>query len=247
MIDIGTMLNQRFLLEKELGRGGMGAVYLANDEVLQRKVAIKLLKEQSGDGSRQEATSWRHRSLPGSFMIMSCGSTTSTRPTRPIIWSWRKFRAAVTQNDGAIWRWLDDCESLAQVAEALDYAHHQGVIHRDVKPANVLVTTSDVPKLSDFGLSTIAEQGDQTGVVRGTPHYMSPEQTRGEPAGLPYRPVLAGSDALRVGHGNSTVFRVVDLDHVAALLRGARTTTDSQSIGLGRARRIDPVAFGQET
>ena len=49
MIDIGTMLNQRFLLEKELGRGGMGAVYSANDELLQRKVAIKLLKEQSGE------------------------------------------------------------------------------------------------------------------------------------------------------------------------------------------------------
>ena len=49
VIDIGTMLNQRFLLEKELGRGGMGAVYSANDEVLQRKVAIKLLKEQSGE------------------------------------------------------------------------------------------------------------------------------------------------------------------------------------------------------
>ena len=52
MIEIGTMLNQRFLLEKELGRGGMGAVYSANDEVLQRKVAIKVLKERSVRGGR---------------------------------------------------------------------------------------------------------------------------------------------------------------------------------------------------
>jgi eukaryotic-like serine/threonine-protein kinase len=178
VIKIGSILNQRFLLEKELGRGGMGAVYLANDEVLQRKVAIKLLKEQSGAevGKKLKLEAQIAARLLHDYVvrIYDFGLTEST------------YYLVMEEVQGSSyskrWRHLALTERLrilAQVAEALDYAHHQGVIHRDVKPANVLVTGNDVPKLSDFGLSTIAEQGDQTGVVRGTPHYMSPEQTRG--------------------------------------------------------------------
>jgi eukaryotic-like serine/threonine-protein kinase len=184
VIDIGTMLNQRFLLEKELGRGGMGAVYSANDELLQRKVAIKLLKEQSGEevGKRlrleaQIAARLLHDYVvriydfgqaEGSYFLVMEEVQGSSYLKR-----WRKLALA------------ERMRILAQVAEALDYAHHQGVIHRDVKPANVLTTAGDVPKLSDFGLSMIGGQADQTGVVRGTPNYMSPEQTRG--ARLDYR------------------------------------------------------------
>ena len=178
MIDIGTMLNQRFLLEKELGRGGMGAVYLANDELLQRKVAIKLLKEQSSPevGKKLKLEAQIAARLLHDYVvrIYDFGQADAT------------YYLVMEEVQGSSYlkRWRNlalagRLRILAQVAEALDYAHHQGVIHRDVKPANVLVTTADVPKLSDFGLSTIAEQGDQTGVVRGTPHYMSPEQSRG--------------------------------------------------------------------
>ncbi len=178
MIQIGTLLKERFLLEKELGRGGMGAVYAANDEVLQRRVAIKVLKEQSGEevGKKlrleaQIAARLLHEHV---VRIYDFGEAEST---------WYLVMEEVPGTSySKRWRHLplpDRLRILAQVAEALDYAHHQGVVHRDVKPANVLVTTSDVPKLSDFGLSMLAEQGDQSGVIRGTPHYMSPEQTRG--------------------------------------------------------------------
>ncbi len=180
VIEIGTTLNQRFLLEKELGRGGMGAVYSANDQLLDRKVAIKVLKEQSGEevGKKlrleaQIAARLLHENVvriydfgqadSAYFLVMEevNGSSYSKR--------WRHLGLAERLN------------VLALVADALDYAHHQGVVHRDVKPANVLLTSTDSPKLSDFGLSIIAfsDEGERPGVIRGTPHYMSPEQTRG--------------------------------------------------------------------
>ena len=178
VIEIGTMLNQRFLLEKELGRGGMGAVYSATDELLQRKVAIKLLKEQSGDDVRKKlrleaqiAARLLHDYV---VRIYDFGQTDATY--------FLVMEEVTGTSYSKRWRHLpliQRLEILAQVADALDYAHHQGVIHRDIKPANVLLTTTDIPKLSDFGLSMMVEQGDQSGIIRGTPHYMSPEQTRG--------------------------------------------------------------------
>ncbi len=178
MIEIGVTLNQRFLLEKELGRGGMGAVYSATDQVLQRQVAIKVLKEQSGEevGKRlrleaQIAARLLHDNV---VRIYDFGQAESA------------YFLVMEQVDGTSYskRWrhvplTQRLRILAQIAEALDYAHHQGVVHRDIKPANVLVTSSNVPKLSDFGLSMVGEQGEQSAIVRGTPHYMSPEQTRG--------------------------------------------------------------------
>ena len=233
MIEIGTTLNQRFLLEKELGRGGMGAVYSATDQLLQRKVAIKVLKEQSGEevGKKlrleaQIAARLLHENVvriydfgqaeAAYFLVMEEVNGTSYSKR------WRHLPLA------------ERLRILAQVAEALDYAHHQGVVHRDIKPANVLLTASDVPKLSDFGLSIVRRARGPIGGRPGHAALHEPGADPGQPARLPHRLVFAGGDDLRVGDRGRTVHRAVGVDHVAALLGGARSASGAQP---GRSRR----------
>ncbi len=175
---IGTILNQRFALEKELGRGGMGAVYRATDQVLQRAVAIKILNEQSGDefGKRIRLEAQILARLLHDNVVRLYDFGEADRAYFLVM------EEVVGSNFHKRGRKLPLAERLrvvAQVADALDYAHHQGVIHRDVKPANVLLTATDQAKLSDFGLSMMAESKTETKMIRGTPQYMSPEQGRG--------------------------------------------------------------------
>ena len=175
---IGTTLNGRFRLDRELGRGGMGAVFRAIDSVLERPVAIKILKDVTGaDISRrirleaQILARLLHENVVRLYDFSADGDT---------------YYFIMEEVDGPSFarRWkkiamADRLEVVAQTAEALDYAHHQGVIHRDVKPANILLTANDRAKLSDFGLSMRVDSDEDTGIVRGTPQYMSPEQAKG--------------------------------------------------------------------
>ncbi len=176
---IGTTFNGRFLLEKELGKGGMGAVYQATDQVLGRSVAIKVLKDQTGDQVgkklRLEAQILARLLHDNVVRLYDFGESDGL------------YFFVMEEVDGTSfqkrWRQVNlfgRLKILIQVAEALDYAHRQGVIHRDVKPANVLMTSGDQAKLSDFGLSLLADHTQDTGIIRGTPHYMSPEQAKGK-------------------------------------------------------------------
>src|SRR5262249_34761381 len=153
----------------------MGAVYSATDQVLQRNVAIKVLKDKSGEEvakklrlEAQIAARLLHENV---VRIYDFGQSDGT------------YYLVMEEVNGSSyakrWRHLTMEDRLRVLAEALDYAHHQGVVHRDIKPGNVLLTAADSPKLSDFGLSILIERGDDSGVIRGTPLYMSPEQTRG--------------------------------------------------------------------
>ena len=180
MIGVGATLNERFTLDKELGQGGMGTVYRATDQWLRRNVAVKLLKDAGTDVEakriRLEAQILARlvhdkivrlydfgESAGNHFLVMEevNGPTFSNR--------WQTLLLE------------DRLRICGQVAEALDYAHAQGVIHRDVKPGNVLLTPNDEAKLSDFGLSLFTDdRKDRSGTIWGSPRYMSPEQAKGK-------------------------------------------------------------------
>jgi serine/threonine-protein kinase len=174
----------------ELGRGGMATVFLAHDLQLDRKVAIKVMhpalmeegvKEGMVDRFKQEARTAAGLSHPNIIPIYA------VRAQGHLLWIVMKFVPG---------RPLDSIIAeaaplpvpmvraiLAGVAEALDYAHRHGVVHRDVKPANIMIDLEGRPVVTDFGVAKVADQQHltMTGTAVGTPNYMSPEQAHAEP------------------------------------------------------------------
>jgi eukaryotic-like serine/threonine-protein kinase len=182
----------RYRIERRLGAGGMSTVYQAMDTVLERSVAVKLLAEHLAEDDafvarfRREALAAAKLMHPNVVQVFDSGEDPST-DRHYIVMEYvdgpscadllREYKRLEVDQTVAIAR--DACR-------ALDYAHRAGVIHRDVKPGNLLVATeSDTTKLADFGIAKAAEQTriTQVGSVLGTAAYLSPEQARGEEAG----------------------------------------------------------------
>lgn len=179
----------RYRIERELGRGAMGAVYLGRDPKIGRQVAIKtmaLSREFAGDAlveARErffrEAETAGRLQHPDIVTIFDAGED---QDLAYIAMEYLKGDdlQAYTQAP----RLLPVATVLnvvARVADALGYAHSQGVVHRDIKPANVMVDLpSDVVKVTDFGIARVADSArTRTGMVLGTPSFMSPEQMAG--------------------------------------------------------------------
>ena len=187
------------ILEK-LGAGGMGEVYLAEDMKLGRKVAIKILSEEYTTNKdrlqrfEQEAAAASNLNHPNILTIHEVGTDNG----RHFIAT--EYIDGVTLRRKAVATHLEIPEILdiaVQVASALEEAHSAGIVHRDIKPDNIMVRRNGYVKVLDFGLAKLTETVDRTpldaeaatrvlvqtdaGVVMGTSHYMSPEQARGKP------------------------------------------------------------------
>lgn len=180
----------RYVIEKRIGRGAMGAVYLARDPRINRPVALKVIpiekefEDEELEEARlrffREAESAGRLTHPNIITVYDCGED------KHLAYIAMEYLPGLQLTHFTDPRKLlapkKALELCARTADALDYAHNQQVIHRDIKPANLLYDNrGDVLKISDFGVARLTDNNrTKTGIVLGTPMYMSPEQLAAE-------------------------------------------------------------------
>ena len=181
----------RYEILSQLGRGSMGRVYLALDPHIDRKIALKVL-EPFGDVPPGQEDTLQNRfilearaagrlSHPGVVTIFDAG-TDPKSDLSYIAMEWVEGPSLerLIKEQGSL-PVRDSLDIVHQVALALDAAHRQGLVHRDVKPGNILLDNEGQAKVTDFGIAKLARLNmTMTGWVPGTPFYMSPEQVRNE-------------------------------------------------------------------
>ncbi|MHC4539905.1 MAG: protein kinase domain-containing protein [Planctomycetota bacterium] len=190
--DPGTQIGH-FRIEREIGRGGMGIVYLAHDGKLDRLVAIKTMPAQLWANSVARTRFIREAKLLASLSHPNIGVIHDIiEPAEDSAYLVLEYVPGETLAERMVREplRLNDALSMGlQIAQAVCAAHEEGVIHRDLKPGNIKITPDGRVKVLDFGLAKISVSKDasgeptvtQAGRVMGTPAYMSPEQARGKP------------------------------------------------------------------
>ncbi len=187
-------------LLRQLGRGNQGVVWEAHQKSLERRIAVKILPRDSNSSEElverfhreaEAAGRLSHASIVAVYGFAELGGhrlilqeLATGGSLEALIEQRHKAQPATTREDC---RWA--AEVCRQLAEALHHAHQHNVIHRDIKPGNVLLSADGVPKIADFGLARVEDlfELSQTGALMGTPHYMSPEQVSAKQQGIDAR------------------------------------------------------------
>jgi len=187
---IGTTLQNRYRIDRKLGRGGIGVVYRARDILLERDIAIKVMSV-TDLGSEGRARLMREARAAASLNHVNIVTVHDVGEADPTMFSTASGRAVpfivMELVEG---RTLQDLRPsdldeilpiVRQVCDALDHAHAHGIVHRDFKPENVIITADGTAKLTDFGLArSMASRVSTDGTISGTVFYLSPEQALGQ-------------------------------------------------------------------
>ena len=188
MSEVNRLLADRYLLKSLIGQGGMADVYLAEDQVLNRKVAVKILRSSlTGDPiyikrfhrEASAAAAINHKN------IVSIYDVGDEDDLYYIVMEYVKGQTLkqLINIRGAL-HYIEAIDIMKQVVSAVATAHSMGIVHRDLKPQNILITDSGIVKITDFGIASIQSlsQVTQTNTIMGSLHYLAPEIARGEKA-----------------------------------------------------------------
>src|SRR5213076_2193627 len=181
---IGSLFDGRYRIQRKLGAGGMANVYLAEDQELGRRVAIKILNDRHANDDqfverfRREAQNAAALAHPNIVSIYDRGEAEGTYYIAMEYLDGRSLKELIlSRGDAPVTVAVDYAR---QMLSALRFAHRNGIVHRDIKPHNVLVDGEGRVKVTDFGIARAgASQMTEEGSIIGTAQYLSPEQARG--------------------------------------------------------------------
>ncbi len=181
----GKIIDGRYEIIEEIGRGGMAQVFLAKCLVLNRYVAIKVLRPEYRDDAEfikrfkieaQSAASLSHPNIVSIYDVGNEGDIEYIVMEHVEGITLKQYLGA----KGTL-PWKEAVDSAAQICSGLEHAHKKGIIHKDIKPENIMITKEGILKITDFGIAKALNQGTITtgGLTMGSVHYFSPEQARG--------------------------------------------------------------------
>ena len=183
-IKTGVLLANRYELGEEIGEGGIGKVFKANDLMLQMTVAVKILFPEFSDNDTAITTLKEEARIAMQLShrhIVRLHNLQKAHGDYYIIMEYVKGKTFREILDISKRLTMDSVAQIIRVSsDALSYAHRHGVIHKDLKPDNILLTDDGVLKIIDFGIACLAQSQDESSPIIGTPSYMSPEHIRGD-------------------------------------------------------------------